>query len=156
MFKLQGTKQNKEQQQQQKCNLKFMFLAHMWPWNKVSQLVSWCFEPSQPQRITSGLNTNFTLSLNYSFQKSPYRKSCLLSLFIFRGHTTREPASNRVTYFILRAYTGTSGSHSQHSKISGEVWKKCRWMDLKSRNSKEETPGSRRSMYGYILTYSRL
>ena len=27
-----------------------------------SQLVSWCFEPSQPQRITSGLNTNFVLS----------------------------------------------------------------------------------------------
>ena len=26
------------------------------------ELISWCFEPSQPQRITSGLNTNFTLS----------------------------------------------------------------------------------------------
>ena len=25
-------------------------------------LVSWCFKPSQPQRITSGLNTNFTPS----------------------------------------------------------------------------------------------
>ena len=33
-------------------------------------LVSWCFEPSQPQRITSGLNTNFTLSLSYSLHKS--------------------------------------------------------------------------------------
>ena len=32
---------------------------------------------------------------------------CLFfSLFIFRGHSTREPASNRVTDFILRAYTG--------------------------------------------------
>ena len=39
-----------------------------------------------------------------------------LSLFIFRGHSTREPASSRVTYFILRAYTGTSISHSQHRK----------------------------------------
>ena len=29
---------------------------------RVSQLVSWCSEPSQPQRITSGLNKNFTLS----------------------------------------------------------------------------------------------
>ena len=29
---------------------------------RVSKLVSWCFKPSQPQRITSGLNTNFTLS----------------------------------------------------------------------------------------------
>ena len=29
---------------------------------RVSSIVSWCFEPSQPQRITSGLNTNFTVS----------------------------------------------------------------------------------------------
>ena len=27
---------------------------------------------------------------------------------------TRESASSRVTYFILRAYTGTGVSHSQH------------------------------------------
>ena len=38
--------------------------------NIFSSLVSWCFEPSQPQRITSGLNTNFTLSLSYLFHKS--------------------------------------------------------------------------------------
>ena len=30
-------------------------------------------------------------------------------------------------------------------------WKKCRWMDRKGRN-KEEIPGSKRSMYGYIYT----
>ena len=30
------------------------------------KLVSWCLEPSQPQRITSGLNTNFTLSPSHS------------------------------------------------------------------------------------------
>ena len=35
-------------------------------------LVSWCFEPSQPQRIPSGLNTNFTLSPSHSFHKSSY------------------------------------------------------------------------------------
>ena len=33
----------------------------------VIQLVSWCFEPSQPQRIVSGLNTNFTLSPSDTF-----------------------------------------------------------------------------------------
>ena len=65
-----------------------------------SWFVSWCFEHSQPQRITSGLNTNFILSPSY-------HKSCFFSLFIFRGHSTREPASGRVTSFILRAYTGT-------------------------------------------------
>ena len=44
-----------------------------------------------------------------------------LRLFIFRGHSTREPASSRVTYFILRTYTETGVSHSQRSKKSGEV-----------------------------------
>ena len=44
--------------------------------NRGNLLVSWCFEPSQPQRITSGLNTNFTLSPGYSFRKPSYHKSC--------------------------------------------------------------------------------
>ena len=30
-----------------------------------SYLLSWCFEPSQPQRIISGLKTNFSLSPSY-------------------------------------------------------------------------------------------
>ena len=42
------------------------------------------------------------------------------SLFIFRGHSTREPASSMVAYFILRAYTGTGFSRSQHRINSGE------------------------------------
>ena len=50
----------------------------------------------------------------------------LWNLFIFRGHSTRELAFSRVTYFILRAYTGTGVSHSYHRKNSGEVWKKMR------------------------------
>ena len=33
------------------------------------ELVSWCFEPSQPQRITSGLKTNFSLSPSYSLNR---------------------------------------------------------------------------------------
>ena len=32
--------------------------------------ISWCFEPNQPQRITSGLKTNFGVSQSYSFHKS--------------------------------------------------------------------------------------
>ena len=91
-----------------------------------SQLVSWHFEPSQSQTITSGLKTNFTLSPSYSFQKSSYHKSCFLSLFIFHGHSIQEPASSSVTCFILQAYTGTSVSHSQRRKKSGEVLEKCR------------------------------
>ena len=43
------------------------------------------------------------------------------SLLIFRGHSTREPASGRVTYFILRAYTGTG---KKIGKNYGEVLEK--------------------------------
>ena len=39
-----------------------------------------------------------------------------LPYFIFRGHSTPEPASSRLTYFILRAYTGTSVSQRQQRK----------------------------------------
>ena len=46
------------------------------------------------------------------------------SLFIFREHTTRKPASSRVTYFILWAYTGTGVSHSEHRNYSEEVLEK--------------------------------
>ena len=43
---------------------------------------------------------------------------------IFRGHSTRETAFSRVTYFILRVNTGTGVSQSQHVKKSGEVLEK--------------------------------
>ena len=84
-------------------------------WVVRSEWVSWCFESCQPQRIISGLKTNFSLSPSYSFHKSLYRKFLFIkpqlklypqfgtqtqksnnmfwNLFIFRGHSTREPAS---------------------------------------------------------------
>ena len=40
--------------------------AYALSYHIVSWLVSWCFEPSQPQRITSGLKTNFSLSPSLS------------------------------------------------------------------------------------------
>ena len=78
-----------------------------------------------------------------------------MSLFIFRGHSTREPASNRVTYFILRVYTGTvlatantGNNWESFGKNAGE------WTE-RVEISKGEIPGSKCSIYGYILTYSR-
>ena len=122
---------------------------------------SWCFEPSQQQRITSGLNTNFTLSPSHSFHKSSYHKPCcccFFSLFIFHGHSTREPASSSMTYFILRAYTGTGVSHSQHrgKKIGRGFGKYAGEWTERVEISKEEIPCSKCSMYDYILTYSKL
>ena len=35
-----------------------------------NKIVSWCFEPSQPQWVTSGLKTNISLSPSYSALKS--------------------------------------------------------------------------------------
>ena len=40
-----------------------------------NQLVSWYFEPSQPQRVTSWLKTSFNLSPIYSARKSSNHKS---------------------------------------------------------------------------------
>ena len=79
------------------------------------------------------------------------------SLFTFREHSTREHASNRVTYFILRAYTGTGVRHNQHRNNSGEILEKNagEWTG-RVEISKEEIPGSKRGMRGNILTYSRL
>ena len=57
------------------CKDEANITRHAHDWNpQVSQLVSWCIEPSHPQRITSELNTNFSLSPSYSFYKSLYHK----------------------------------------------------------------------------------
>ena len=60
-------------------------------------------------------------------------------------------------YFILRVYTGTGVSHSPHRKKLGKVFEKNAgdWTG-RVEISKDEIPGSKRSMYGYIPTYSRL
>ena len=48
------------------------------------------------------------------------------NLFILRGHSAQVPASilsvtiSRVTYFIMRAHTGTDVGRSQYRKNSGE------------------------------------
>ena len=41
--------------------------------NYLTQLVSWCFEPSWPLRITSGLKTNFNPPLSYSAHTLSYK-----------------------------------------------------------------------------------
>ena len=121
-------------------------------------LVSWCFEPSQPQRITSGLNTNFTPSPNYSFHKSSYHKSCFFSLFFLYSAGTQHrnllPAGwpilfSRPTQEQVLATANTRQNWER-------VWKNAGEWTRRVEISKEEIPGSKRNMYGYILTYSRL
>ena len=103
----------------------------------------WCFKPSQPQRITSGLNTNFTIS-----------KLVISQVIIPQSH---------VFFFFKAIYiprslnTGTciqqgdlfysAGLHSNHvlatantGKNRERFWKKYGWMDRKCRNKQERNP----------------
>ena len=105
-----------------------------------SSLVSRCFKPSQPQRITSGLSTNFTLSPSYSFHKSSYHNSCFV-LFVFLAYLyfagTQHGSLHPAGWPIL--FCGPTQescvSHSQHRKNQDIFWKKYRWMDRKGRNN---------------------
>ena len=62
-----------------------------------------------------------------------------------------------MTYFILRAYTGTMCQPQPTQEKSEEVLEKNagEWTGRVEIN-KEEIPGSKRSMYGDMLTYSSL
>ena len=51
-----------------------------------------------------------------------------------------------MAYFILRDYTGTGVSYSQHRRNRERFWKKkCRWVDRKGRN-KQGRNGSKCSI----------
>ena len=103
-------------------------------------LVSWCFEPSQQQRITSGLNTNFTLSPSYSFHKSSYHKSCL---FVFKPIYILQ-ALNMGTCIWQGDLFYSAGLHrnqpNQPRRNRERFCKNCRWMDWKGRNKQGKKP----------------
>ena len=100
---------------------------------KRQKLVSWCFEPSQPQRITSRLNTNFTLSPSYSFHKSSYHKSCF-GAYLYSADTQHGNLPPAGWPILLCGPTQeTYVSHSQHRKNRERFWKKCRWMNRTGR-----------------------
>ena len=89
--------------QRTRCTSSFVNIASV----VMIWLVSWCFEPSQPQKdYMRAEHKRHSISKLFISQVI-VPKVMFFSLFIFRGHSTREPASGKVTYFILRAYTGT-------------------------------------------------
>ena len=75
-------------------------------------------------------------------------------LFIFREHSTWEPAYRRVTYFILRAYT--QEPQLTQEKIGRGFRKNAGEWTGRVEISREEIPGSTRGMHDNTLTYSRL
>ena len=123
----------------------------------VSWLVSWCFEPSQPQRITTGLNTSFILSPSYLFHKPSYQKSCFSQLiYIPRALSTGTCIRQGDLFY-------SAGLHRNHvlptantEEIGRGLGKNEGKWTGRVEISKEEIPGSKCSMYGYILTYHRL
>ena len=146
--------------------------SEQFPSGRAAGRISWCFEPSQQQRITSGLNTNFTLSPSYSFHKSLYQRPLLLKLQLkFYPQFGMQTQKNRNTCLGVYLYSaGTqhgnlhpTGKHilfyrsTQVSEKPGRGFGKNagEWTG-RVEISKEEIPGSKRSMNGYILIYSRL
>ena len=122
-------------------------------------LVSWCFEPSQPQRISSGLNTNL-LYLQVIHFTSHFITSHAFFFFLayFYSVSTQHGNLHPTGWPILfcgptqepvLATTNTGKIGRGFGKNAGE------WTG-KLEVSKEEIPGSKHSMDGYILTYSRL
>ena len=105
--------------------------------------------------------TQTSFYLKFSHFTSHYTTShafiFFFSLFIYHRHSTREPASSKVTYFILRAYKGTVLAAANTGKTWERFWKKNagEWTG-RVEIGKEEIHGSKRSMYGYIVTYSGL
>ena len=77
--------------------------------------------------------------------------------YSYSAGTQREPASSRVTYFILRAYTGTGVSQANTGKKIGRGFGKnaAEWTG-RVEIRKEEIPSSKLSMHGNVLTYSGL
>ena len=81
----------------------------------------------------------------------------VFNLFTFRGHSEWESASGRVTYLLCglhRIHVLVTATHEKSGQDLGK--KKASEWTGRVEISKEEVPGSKRSMYGYILTYSRL
>ena len=131
-------------------------------------LVSPCFKPRKQQRITSRLNTNFSLSPSYShsFHKSLYHK---FFFFLFSNHSSisihnfgTQNQRNNNTCFGAYLYS----TSNQHGNLHRAGWpilfcgptqepvldtansgrmqerfsKKCRWTDRKGRNKQGRNP----------------
>ena len=103
----------------------------------LTQLVSQLAGALSPDKH-KGLHQGWTQTSLYlkviHFTSHHTTSRVFFSLFIFRGHSTREPASSMATYFILRIYTGTMCQPQPTQEKSGEVLEKCRWMDRNGRN----------------------
>ena len=99
-------------------------------------------ENTIPKKSVQWTNTS-----HYAYMQPTYQKSCFLSLFIFRGRSTRElhPAGWPILFC----------GPTQERKNWERFWKNAGEWTRRVEINKEEIPGSKRSMHANILTYSR-
>ena len=73
---------------------------------RICLFVSWCLEPSQTLRVTSGLNTNSNLSLSYSAHKSfdINHNISIAQLFQTYTHTQHHTYFNKTTSFLYHSW----------------------------------------------------
>ena len=74
------------------------------------------------------------------------------SLFVFCEHSTREPASSRVTYLFCWPTQEPTLATANTGKPRERFWKNAGEWTGRVEISKEEIPGSKRSMHDCILT----
>ena len=140
----------------------------------------WCFEPSQPQRITLGLKTNVSLPPSYSFHELLYHKSLFLKPQLkfypqFRNANPKKTITHVLELIYMPRALNTGDLHragwpilfcrpSQEPVLAtANTAKTCErfWIFLgewtgREIINEEEIPGSKRSICGCILTSSRL
>ena len=121
------------------------------------------FQPSQPQRITPGLNTNFN-HLQVIHSKSHY----MTSLFFLKpqlefypqfrdakqkNNNTQRRNLHPAGWNILFCWPTQEPvlATANTGKSLERFGEKCKWMDRRVENNVEEIPGSKCSVYGYIL-----
>ena len=93
---------------------------------RLHELVSWCFEPGQPQRVTSGLKTDFRLYSSYSLNKLYNVRHKKLNKSFKRLHT-----NITLTHFIFCKNTPISRKKSKI--ISGITFRKSEYKDFSSK-----------------------
>ena len=141
-----------------------------WTWRRqhlqrwVSYLVR--LNPVNPQRITSGLRRNFSLSPCYSFHKSHFLKLQIQFYSQFRNGNPKRRKNKKTknNNKCFGAYLYSAGTQNRNLRLAGwtilfygprqepvlvtantgktreRYWKKCRWMDRKGRNYQGRNP----------------
>ena len=82
-------------------------------------------------KIHQSLSGRQTFACNFEIPTQKHKNKCFGARLYSAGTQHRNlrhlfVTLSRVTYFILRACTGTGVSHSQHRKNSGEALEKCK------------------------------